>query len=163
MLAFLKLVPLKDGLYAAAIAALLIVFGAYTKHERTVGASRILVADAAALVKATATAKAETDRLQKKADEAEHAHDKEIADLRLYRATHPVHVGVCHATGNSQPSVPSPAGSDSGHAGASSTTGDVQPVPAGDSGEQDIGGLLDILAGKADAVSAQLREYQSTR
>lgn len=161
MLAFLRLVPLKDWLYAGIIAALLIAFGAYTKHERTVGASRILAADAAALVKATATAKAETDRLQKKADEAEHAHDQEIADLRLYRATHPVHVGVCHATGNNQPGVPSTAGSDPSHASPGASSGDVLPVPAGDSGEQDIGPLLDVLAGKADAVSSQLREYQN--
>lgn len=164
MLAFLKLVPLKDWLYAGVIALLLIVFGAYTKHERSVGAARILSADAAALVRATEKTAAETQRLKDLADKAEHAHDQEIADLRLYRATHPVHVGVCHAAGNNQPSVPSTAGSNSGNASPGSSSGDVLQVPAGDSlGISDIGPLLDILAGKADAVSAQLREYQSTR
>lgn len=161
MLAFLRLVPLKDWLYAGIIALLLIAFGAYTKHERSVGAARILSADAAALVRATEKTAAESQRLKEIADTAEHTHDQEIADLRLYRATHPVHVGVCHAAGNNQPSVPSTAPPNDGNASPSPSSGDVLPVPAGDSGEQDIGGLLDVLAGKADAVSAQLREYQS--
>ena len=162
MLAFLRLVPLKDWLYAGIIAALLICFGLYTGHEREVGAARILEADTAALVKATAKAKAETDRLQAKAYEAEHAHDKEISDLRLYRATHPVHLGLCHPSGDNKPGLPATSGTDPSHAGTSPAPGDLQPVPSGDSiGESDIERLLDILAGKADSVSSQLREYQN--
>jgi hypothetical protein len=33
-------------------------------------------------------------------------------------------------------------------------------VPAGDSVGEDIGPLLDLLANRADQVSAQLREFQ---
>jgi hypothetical protein len=50
MLALLKLIPLKDYVYGAIIAGLLISFGAYTLHERHVGEQKIetAVADAVA-------------------------------------------------------------------------------------------------------------------
>jgi hypothetical protein len=46
MIAFLKLIPLKDWLYGAAIATLLVGFGVYTHHERAVGEEKIKAADA---------------------------------------------------------------------------------------------------------------------
>ena len=109
MLAFLKLVPLKTWLYVGVLVALLVSFGMYTSHERTIGAARILAADAAALVKAQRLADIQTAALAQKAEDASHVHDQELTDLRTYRSSHPVHVGVCRAAGNSIPSVSSAA------------------------------------------------------
>lgn len=46
MLALLKLVPVKDWIYAGIIAALLALFGVYTVHERHIGEQKIETADA---------------------------------------------------------------------------------------------------------------------
>lgn len=62
ILAFLKLVPTKDWLYGGILAALLISFGWYTHHERTVGAAKIVHSDAVAVaVKEKANLKGETN------------------------------------------------------------------------------------------------------
>jgi hypothetical protein len=160
MLAFLKLVPLKDWIYAGALALLLILFATYTHHERALGAARIIAADAAALDKAQHIADLQTAALKQKAEDASHAHDQELADLRSYRASHPVHARVCGAASHSVPGVPATGGSDPGHAGTSPPSGGVQPVSAGDNGSDDLGPMLELLAGRADKLSAQLREYQ---
>jgi hypothetical protein len=157
--AFLKRIPAKDWLYLAVIAALGTAFGIYTAHERDVGKAEVIAADKAATLKAQAAAQKETDRLQAKANEAEHSHDQELMDLRAYRDSNPVHVGVCNHT-DSKPVLPVSSPSDTRNAGGSTPSGDVQPVPAGDSKSADIGPMLDLLAGKADAVSAELREFQ---
>ena len=58
MFAFLKLIPLKDYLYGAAILALLVAFGAFTLHERQVGMNKIEAADAKVAAAAIARDKA---------------------------------------------------------------------------------------------------------
>jgi hypothetical protein len=45
ILAFLKVIPVKDWIYGAVIALLLAGFGWYTVHERHEGAAKILAAD----------------------------------------------------------------------------------------------------------------------
>lgn len=54
MLALLKLIPLKDWLYGGVIVALLIGFGVFVHHERNVGATSVITADAAAVAKQVA-------------------------------------------------------------------------------------------------------------
>lgn len=86
--------------------------------------------------------------------------EKELEELRQYRAAHPVtpDFGVCVA-GDSG-AAPAPQGP------VSSPGGSVQQVPSGNSGVQPlregrpIGGMLDALAGRADKVSAELRRRQ---
>ena len=160
MFPFLKLIPLKDYVYGAAIVLLCVGFLSFIRHERAVGASRILQADTLALTKAQAAADIQTAKLAKQADEASHAHDKELADLRYYRVTHPIHVRVCHDTHGSVPGLPATGSANGSNAGAGPASGDVQPVLTGDNGGEDIGPLLDLLANRADQVSAQLREFQ---
>ena len=88
--------------------------------------------------------------------------EKELAELRAYRAAHPVSshsdLGLCFASDSGA----SPTAQRSeGAAGRS-----VQPMPPGNSGVQPIRagrpilGMLDALAGRADKVSAALRRRQ---
>lgn len=159
MFAWLKL----NRLAAEGVALLLLcLLGLYVHHRiYQSGVASVQQADAVALAKAKADAQIKTDQLAKTAEEASHAHDQELTDLRAYRANHPVHVGVCHDANHSVPSVPAAPGQDPGHASPSPASGDVQPVPTGDSSPADIGPLLDLLAGKADKLSSELREYQN--
>jgi hypothetical protein len=94
--------------------------------------------------------------VEKRVIETDHSHDQELADLRAYRAQHPVQpVRLC------QPApVPIAAPRQ-----PSAATGDVLKMPGPDSGvreEQgpDIGQLLGLLAQRADEVSAGLRRRQ---
>lgn len=122
-------------------------------------ASSILIAKAAQ----------ETAALQVKATQAEHSHDQEIADLQAYRTAHPDADGVrlCIDTHKGDPSVRQSSAANPGDAGASAATGNVQQVSAGNhSGGEgtagpDIFPMLDLLANKADIVSAALREFQN--
>jgi hypothetical protein len=104
-------------------------------------------------------ADAETARLRENAHNAEVAHAQEISDLRAYRLAHPVVVRLCGKPSGG--GVPQAGTAVAGNDGTGTASGDVLEVPAGDSGGRDIGGMLDLLAGKADAVSAELREYQA--
>lgn len=61
ILALLKLVPLKDWLYVAAIVAIIGLFSWYTVHERHIGAAHEL----AAVTKASDKAKADAEKLVK--------------------------------------------------------------------------------------------------
>ncbi len=90
--------------------------------------------------------------------ETDHSHDQELADLRAYRATHPVQpVRLCidHV----------PPRSTEGQPGAPAA--DVQPVPSGDPGVRpppagpDIEPMLELLTDRADEVSAGLRRRQT--
>ncbi len=102
---------------------------------------------------------AQTAELQAKATMAEQAYDKEINSLNNLS---PVSVRVCSYTpAHSGSVVPKAGTAQSRDAAPGATSGDVLEVPPRDSGERDIGGLLSILAARADEVSATLREYQS--
>lgn len=96
-------------------------------------------------------------QVEKRVIETDHSHDQELSDLRAYRDSHPelpVRLCVPSRVPAAPPRQPSAAGSD------------VQPVPAGDYGVReepgpDISGLLDLLAFRADQVSAGLRRRQT--
>lgn len=94
--------------------------------------------------------------VEKRVIETDHTHDQELADLRDYRASHPVQpVRLCKPA--SVPTAPPRQ--------PSAASGDVQQVSAGDSQLRpdpgpDISGMLEALAGRADSVSATLRRRQ---
>jgi hypothetical protein len=143
------------------VLALLVVLGLYVHHRiYQSGVASVQREDAAALVQAKAAADIITAKLAHKAEDASHVHDQELSDLRTYRDHNPVHLRVCNNANSSLSRVPDSALPHSGDAGSIPAAGDVQPVPAGSSGESDIGPLLELLAGRADKLAAQLREYQ---
>lgn len=103
LLALFKLIPLKDYLYGALVSALLIAFGVYTHHERTVGAAHTIAAVeaesnrqkqvTAAAVKATATQYTAQISQVKSVYEtqitaAASQHDSDAVKLRNYETRH---------------------------------------------------------------------------
>lgn len=105
----------------------------------------------------------QTAALNAKINVAEHAHDEELANLRAYRDANPITpVSLCLSA---TPAAVRPANTDQGHPSAAPAI--VQSVPAGDrsggaaQAGPDIGPLLDALAARADAVSAELRSRQA--
>ena len=94
--------------------------------------------------------------VEKRVIETDHSHDEELAVLRAYRDAHPVQpVRLCQSA-----PVPSAAPRQPGAA-----SGDILTVPSGGAGVRpepgpDISRLLEILAGRADEVSAELRRRQ---
>jgi len=95
--------------------------------------------------------------VEKRVVETDHSHDKELADLRAYRAGHPEQpVRLCKSI-----SVPTAAPRQ-----PSADTADVQPVSGPDPGIRaepgpDISELLGLFALRADEVSAGLRRRQA--
>ena len=158
--ALLALIPSRDWFYGACLVAL----GILLIHERHEGAAHETAALAASTAKLSAQTAAQTAELKARATMAEQAYDKEIATLHN-RPPVDQPVRLCLNSG-SRPVVPPASGKVAGNAGTSAAPGTIQQVPAGDSGvrpEQgpDLAELLDLLANRADTVSAELREYQS--
>jgi hypothetical protein len=159
MPALLALIPTKDWIYCAIIVAG-IVFGIHVHNKLLAeGVAEQQAADA----KAAATLTAE---LKAKATMAEQAYDKEKLDNAAYRSANPVEpVRLCLSTSHAG-SVPK-AGQVPGTASPGAAGQPVQPVSSGDTSNglggagPDISNLLDLLAGRADQVSAELREYQT--
>lgn len=126
-------------------------YAAWSVHKVDEGKADQRRTDAALYAKQTADYTA-------RAAAAEKTREEELAALRAYRDAHPVgDVRLCLTP----LTVSRPGKADTGGTAA----GNVLPVPAPDSGvrpEQgpDVGQLLELLAGKADAVSAQLRADQ---
>jgi hypothetical protein len=117
----------------------------------------------AEVAKVQKVAAAQTAAAEAKATTAEHAHDTEIANLNAYVAAHPEQpVRLCYDPAAELP----PRSTVARAASPSAAAGNVQPVHGGDSGVRptagpDIGGLLNILANRADQISAALREFQA--
>jgi hypothetical protein len=111
-------------------------------------------------------AAAKTMELQQRSDAAEKAYVQEQSEAAAYRDAHPVaDVRLCYQAPNGG-SMPQATGGSSGASHPSAAPTNVQPVPSRDSGVRtgpgpDVGGLLNFLAARADAVSAQLRGYQA--
>jgi hypothetical protein len=154
--ALLALIPTKDMVYGALI-VMLAAFGIYERHHLIAEGQQhelaALKASSDRLEKQTA---AQTAELKAKATMAEQAYDKEA----LASINQPAVVVRMCSNANSGTVVPSSSAAQPGAAPAGAPAGHVQPVPAGDSGGRDIGGMLSLLAGRADQVSAALREYQ---
>ena len=164
ILALLKLVPLKDWLYCGAIAALLIGFGVFVHHERSVGAANELhsvqtasarvqaaadkkIADLTAQHAATVAAIQETQSVQLKAAAADSA--TLAGRLRDYEAGHscpgPVLAGASAA----------PASSAAGAGGNSQTQGGPGAV------ESDLEALIAAAEHDTAVVNAERSERDS--
>jgi hypothetical protein len=157
--------PIRFYLYLGALITLLAGFGAFTVHERRVGAAHEISAVQEATRKAQAKADAQTAILAAKAAQAEVNYNAEHQSLISYVNLNPVSpVRLCLRAGPS--GVPKGPGHQSGGAGSGTASGDVLTVPEtnnqlrSDAGP-DISGLLSLLAEHADQVSAQARELQS--
>ena len=101
--------------------------------------------------------------LRRQAEAAEAARKREHDELTTYVATHPLH-GTLASLCRKPTSVPAATGTDGRDGQASTSTADVLAVPPGDSGgnldEPDQLGMLSLLAGRADLLSSQVREWQ---
>lgn len=111
-------------------------------------------------------AEVQTDFYKARAERAEGAHAQETIDNDRYRAANPLHGGLCQPAYGWQGHLPDVTATHAGNAGASPGPAAIQPVPAGDTesggrANPDIRHLLDLLAGRADEVSATLREFQA--
>lgn len=137
-------------------------FWNHSVYESGIEAQR--AADAKATLAATVAANRETDRQRHRAEVAEKANADEHTALVDYQRDHHSSVRLCNAP-VATAGVPAAGASAAPAAGASAAG--VQQVPGRDSGAgqgaegRDIGGLLDALAGRADEISADLREYQT--
>jgi len=160
--AILSMIPGKDIVYGAIILALLVAFGAYTIHERNMGAAHEVAALAASSVKLQADTAKQTAELKARAVMAEQAYDKE----HLLVVNQPIDsVRLC-LNSNRGKILPATGTVVAGNAAPGAGPGSVLQVPAGDSGSgqrlgPDIGPMLDALAAAADNVSATLREFQT--
>jgi len=150
------------------IAAVALAVAAGMHHLIDVGIERQRAADAVATDKLKAATAAKTAELQARATTAEQAYEKEVNDNIAYNSSHPVQpVRLCLAANASGGFMPKAGATHPGDASASTPAANLQPVPAGNSGSgagaagPDIAHLLDLLAGKADDISAALREYQN--
>ena len=157
--ALLALIPSKDLVYCAILLAVIAGFGAYTIHERHIGAAHETAALKASSDKLIAQTAKQTADLQARANMAEQAYEKE----QLLTVNQPVPVvRVCH-NANSGSVVSNAGPAKPGNEGAGPAAGSVQPMPSGDSSVAgpDIGGMLSALAQRADEISATLREFQT--
>jgi hypothetical protein len=134
------------------------------EHLISVGVQRQKDADDKAYAQLLIDKAKEEGRLQARADQAEAIYAKEHQDLVDYRASQPLHGGLCHDQRRS--GVPEAPGAHSGDEAARTGAATVQPVLAGDPetggrADPDVRHLLDVLAGRADEVGFVLREYQA--
>jgi hypothetical protein len=165
---FLALIPVKDWIYLGVIAAILIG-GTYLHHKLIAeGIAKQRAADTIASDAILADTAKQTAALQAKASMAEQAFNKEHDDNQTFSDSHPLQpVRLCSAANAGGTLVPSTGTPHPGDEGASTAAANVSNVPAGNNSGganaagPDISNLLGLLAGKADNVSAELREFQS--
>jgi hypothetical protein len=172
LLGWTKLPQWAMELLFTAIVIAVVASGIMYWHHKVLdeGIAKQVAADNAASQIVIKNAAAQTAAAQTKADTAEQAHAKETADLQAQLdALHntppaPIRLCLAHGSGGSVPQTGTP---DAKHASAGSPSRPIQQMPTGDSGGgegtagPDIADLLSLFALQADAVSAELREYQS--
>ena len=147
MLALLKLIPLKDFVYGAIIAALIGLFIYWTVHERHIGEAKLVAAQHVEIVKREAavkkvegTADAQVTRIQSQLDAA------------LLTPVHPnVVVRMCVDTGGAVADVRH----DAGAPGKSDATG----APRGGVGAVDIAPATEAILARDEAVIGALQAY----
>lgn len=139
--------------YILTILSLVGVLLWYRSHLITEGENRKVAEDN----KAVSIQKAQDDKILK---EAENTHGKELQNLKADVSIHPlppVRLCVISSGGLSEKGLPTNTGSIGGA---------VPEVPSGDNqvrgdGGSDISGMLDLLAQRADRLSADARELQA--
>lgn len=165
--AILAFIHARKWIVELIVAALVVAAIAWWHHSAVEqGMKRVRDEDRAAMLQAKEDADRETSRLKGIADAAETSRAQEQAELDTYRRLDPLHGGLCKPESHRDARVPEARPVDSGHAGSSASAPDLQPVPTRDpeaSGraDPDVRHLLDVLAGRADEVSATLREFQA--
>lgn len=109
-------------------------------------------------------AKLAAARAEGRAQAADKAAEGERDALKDYVASNPLHgslASLCRPKGG----LPGATAANPGHADPGATGSNVLPLPSGSfdghSGEPDQLNLLDLLAQRADLLSAQVREFQS--
>lgn len=163
MTALLALIPSKDWLYIGLIVALGVI-GLHYHHKLIAeGIADQKVADDKATAALTIETSKQTAELKAKATMAEQAYDKEHQAIANQPPISPVR--LCLNSHGSSPVVPKAGAIVAGTQSASAPAVGIQQVPQGSDSVgpvagPDISGLLSILVGKADTVSAELREYQ---
>ena len=151
---------------AIAVAAVS-AFWIYHHHVYVEGIHAQQVADQRASAKLVAKARAETKAAQAQANAAHDAYLQEASHEAIAAARHPLPaVRLCLNAHRGGFSLPEAGPAHAGNAGASTTTGGVPALPGANHPVRarrgpDISGLLELLAGRADQVSAVLREYQA--
>lgn len=134
----------------------------FCQHLIVVGTSQERARWEAKLKDAEQKAAIETARLTERAAIAEKARAIELTELDSYRASHPLHGRLCQPSGGGVPGSAAPKPVD---AGTSAAAAGFLAMPEGHSGTEggraDQQYLLDLLAARADQVSAGLREWQS--
>lgn len=144
-------------------------FAIYHRAVIEKGIAEQVAIDNAATIKLQNDTKVQTAALKAQADTAEHAHDNELSELAAYRSAHPQQpVRLCLDAAHDRGTIlPGSTGIDISHEGLGAAGISIQHVPDGDSGIRtggagpDIASMLGALAGSADQVSAELREYQA--
>ena len=142
-------------------------FWIYHHHVYVEGIHAQQVADQKASAKAIAKARAETKAAEATAQAAHDAYLNEVAHEQVLAARHPLPaVRLCLNAYPGGSGVPEAGSPYAGNAGASTGTRGVPQMPGADHPVRarrgpDISGLLELLAGRADQVSAVLREYQA--
>lgn len=151
MLALLKLIPLKDWLYGGVIVALLIGFGVFVHHERNVGATKVITADAAAVAKQAAHNTEIETHAQQTVTQISETYAKAVAAPPAADAPH---LWV------RQPSSSCPAGANASPARAADG-GPVVSAAVPSAGEDaiDFGPPLDKSFQDADAQVTGLQDY----
>ena len=142
-------------------------FWIYHHHVYVEGIHAQQVADQRASAKLVAKARAETKAAQAQANAAHDAYLQEVANEQVLAARHPLPaVRLCLNAHRGGFSLPEAGTAHPGNAGASAAAGGVPALPGANHRVRprrgpDISGLLELLAGRADQVSAVLREYQA--
>lgn len=147
MLAILKLIPLKDWAYVGIITALLIGFGVFVHHERSIGEQKIETADAALAAK----------QIELNTEKETHAQDVINTATEVYKNTLAAapapdapHVFVCDRATTGASTVRADASAGSGADAAAH-------VP--EESSVDIGPGLDTVGRDADAQVIALQAY----
>ena len=142
-------------------------FWIYHHHVYVEGIHAQQVADQRASAKLVAKARAETKAAQAQANAAHDAYLQEVSHEAIAAARHPLPaVRLCLNAHRGGLRLPEAGPAHTGNAGTSPGAGGIPALPGADHPVRpgrgpDISGLLELLAGRADQVSAVLREYQA--
>lgn len=150
------------GWQVKAIAAAVLLGAAWYLHNHLIdeGIQRQKDADEKALAEWKVKSAEENGRLKGRAEAAEKHYADEKASNDDYRRNNPLHGRLSDAICRG-PGLPSTSSGVGVNAGTGPATQPVLPVLEGDHTGSDQLAMLDLLAGRADQVSAQLREWQS--
>lgn len=163
------MIPIPRRLLLELVGAAALIGVLWWWHHATYekGIARQRAEDQVEIDRLTRAAEKETARLQGVADAAEKARHDEHDALTAYRLAQPLHGSLCQPSpDHGRRYLPDASTAHRGNEAASAPAADLQPVPARDpepsgSRDADVRHLLDVLAGRADEVSATLREFQA--